>query len=126
MGCERIGQRRHRATRDADDARRRPHRAHRLERFSRHDEHVRAIGGELFRERADGRIGERVLFERRALDRQPRLARLEQEMRAVEQQLAFVSVFMGVASELAIAFDAGVRCSSHLESITDVLGSSCG
>ena len=42
----------------------------------------------------------------------------------VEQQLAFESVCGGVASKLAIAFDAGVRRSSHLESITDVLGSS--
>ena len=51
---------------------------------------------ELFGERPHGRIGERVLFERRAFDRQSRFARLEQEMRAVEQQLAFVSVCGGL------------------------------
>jgi hypothetical protein len=45
-------------------------------------------------------------------------------MRAVEKQLAFECVFRRVASKLAVAFDAGVRRSSHLESITDVLGSS--
>ena len=64
------------------------------------------------------------LFECRAFDRQSRFARLDKQVRPVEQQLAFVSVCWGVASKLAIAFDAGVRRSSHLESITDVLGSS--
>jgi hypothetical protein len=70
------------------------------------------------------RIIERVMLEDGALNRQPGSARFEKQVSTIEQQLAIGSVLCRVASEVAIAFDAGVRRSSHLESITDVLGSS--
>ena len=76
--------------------------------FLRDDEDVSAVCQEMLGERLDSRIVERVLFERRAFDRYARFVRLEQEMRTVEQQLAFESVCRGFASKLAIAFDAGV------------------
>ena len=123
---QRVGQRRQRTPRDADDAGRRSHRAHRLERLPRDDEDIGAVCQELLRELLRLGIVEGVLVEGRAFDRQSRFVRLEQEVWTVEQQLAFESVCGGVASKLAIAFDAGVRRSSHLESIADVLGSSIG
>ena len=56
-------------------------------------QHVCAVGGELFGERAKRRIVERVMFERGAFDGETGRARFDQQMSTVEQQLAFESVF---------------------------------
>ena len=115
------------AARDADDAGGRLDRAHRLQNgLLRDDEHVGAFRDELFGQRADGRVVESASCSNAALSICKTRRRAPRTAGAGRRAAARVRVrFCGIASKLAVAFDAGVRRSSHLESITDVLGSSC-